>query len=86
MELISSVTEPEILVALLAMTGSVIGTLGGILLNTRLVNYRLGELERKMDQHNQVIDRVYRLEEQDAVLREKLKEITRRMNESGCDD
>jgi hypothetical protein len=36
--------------------------------NNKLIAYRLEQLEKKMDKHNSVIDRVYKLEKDVAVL------------------
>lgn len=50
--------------ALLSMIGTLIGTLGGILAASRLTNHRLEQLEKRVNKHNQVVERTYRLEEQ----------------------
>lgn len=38
-----------------------------------LIEYRLQQLEKKVDLHNTVIDRTYELEKQVAVIKEDLK-------------
>ncbi len=73
--------EADILLALVTLVGSVIGTFAGIIVNTRLVNYRLSQLEAKMDKHNRVIDRVYALEKRDAVVSEELKVVNHRIGD-----
>ena len=40
-----------------------------------LVAYRLEKLEEKVDKHNNVVERMYRLEEQVKTLSEELKEM-----------
>ena len=57
------------------------GTLGGILASSKLTAYRIEQLERKVDKHNQVIDRVYRLEQRDAVFDEEIKVANHRIND-----
>ena len=47
----------------LPFIGTVVGTFGGILVSNKLTNYRLAQLEKKVDKHNNVIERTYRLEE-----------------------
>ena len=69
----------EIIVSLIALLGSAVGTFGGILLNVRLTNYRIEQLEKKVDRHNNVIERVYLLEKADAVEEEELKVINHRL-------
>lgn len=53
----------DIIVALLALAGTAIGTAGGIITSSKLTNFRLAQLEKKVDRHNSVIERTYRLEE-----------------------
>lgn len=48
--------------ALLSLLGTLAGTLGGILLSNRLTVYRLAQLEEKVNRHNQVIERTFKLE------------------------
>jgi len=55
------VTE-EIWVALLSLLGTLGGTLGGILISNRLTVYRISLLEEKVNKHNNLIERTYRLE------------------------
>ena len=51
-----------VLVALLALIGSLGGTFGGILTATKLTNYRIEQLEAKVEKHNSVVERTFRLE------------------------
>jgi uncharacterized coiled-coil protein SlyX len=48
---------------------------------TALIEYKLGELSKAVDKHNQVIDRVYRLEEQTALQEEKIKVANHRIDD-----
>ncbi len=73
--------ESEIIVSLISVLGSAAGTFAGILLNTKLTAYRLEQLEKKVDKHNQVIDRVYKLEQQDAVTQEEIKAANHRISD-----
>ena len=41
---------------------TLIGTFGGILTAQKLSNYRIQELEKKVDKHNNVIEKTYGLE------------------------
>ncbi|MBR2043768.1 MAG: hypothetical protein IJ946_05455 [Clostridia bacterium] len=42
----------QIIVALIAFLGTAIGTLGGILASSKLTNFRIEQLEMKVDKHN----------------------------------
>ena len=73
--------EQELTVALLALLGSVMGTFAGIVVNAKLINYRIAQLESKVDKHNHVIDRVYALEKKSAVVREEIKVANHRISD-----
>ena len=55
--------DNEILVAIIALFGTAIGTGGGILASAKLTVYRIEQLEKKMDKHNGLMERTYKLEE-----------------------
>ena len=50
------------LVALVGFAGTLIGSLGGVLAAAKLTNWRLQKLEEKVDKHNCIIERTYKLE------------------------
>ncbi len=70
-----------IIVAALSLVGTTIGTFGGILTANKLTNYRLERLEKQVEKHNCVIDRVYKLEQADAVEEEEIKVINHRISD-----
>ena len=63
----------EVVVALLSLVGTFIGTIGGILATQRLVTYRLQKLEEKVDKHNNLIDRMYKIESRVTLLEDEMK-------------
>ena len=62
-----------IIVALLSLAGTLMGSLFGILAANKLVVYRIEQLEKKVEKHNNVIERVYNLEKDEAVIVEDLE-------------
>lgn len=52
----------QIIIALISLIGTALGSLCGVVASNKLVLYRLERLEEKVEKHNQVIERVYRLE------------------------
>ena len=68
-----------ILVALIGLTGSGIGSLIGVLTSQKLTQYRIEQLEKRVQEHNHLIERTYRLEEADAVHTEQIKVINHRL-------
>ena len=66
-----------VLVAVISLIGTLGGSFTGIIVANRLVNYRLQQLEIKVDKHNGVIDRMYCAEKRLDVLDEKVSETNR---------
>ncbi len=71
----------DIIVALVGVIGSFLATLAGILINSKLTTYRIEQLEKKVEKHNSVIDRVYKLEQADAVESKEIKVINNRIHD-----
>ena len=69
----------EVLVALLSLAGTLIGTLGGILAANKLTTYRIEQLEEKVNRHNQVIERTFRLEGQMTEVQHDIQDIKSRL-------
>lgn len=53
----------ELALTLSPVVGTLIGSLTGILVANRLTNYRIEQLEKKVEQHNSLIERTYRVED-----------------------
>ena len=70
-----------IIVALLSLLGSLGGTLGGIAINSKLSNYRIEQLEKKVDTHNNLIERMYHVEQAVTVLDEKIRVANHRIDD-----
>ena len=68
---------PEVLVGLLSLAGTLIGAFAGIMTSNKLVNYRIEQLERKVDKHNNLIERMYGAEKKIDLLNEKLHVLER---------
>lgn len=51
-----------VLVAILGFAGTLLGSLFGVLTAQKLTQYRLGQLEEKVNRHNHLIERTYKLE------------------------
>ena len=48
----------DIIVALIALVGTAIGTYGGILTSSKLTNYRIMQLEAKVEKHNGFAEKI----------------------------
>ena len=60
---------------------SLIGTLAGSYGGTKLMSYRIEQLEKKVDAHNNLIERMYKVEEATALQEEKISSATRRIED-----
>lgn len=67
----------EIIIAVLGFAGSLAGSFGGM----RLISYRIEQLEKKVEKHNSVIERVYKLEQTDAIQNEKIAVANHRIDD-----
>lgn len=81
MEIGGAFLSETIIVALISFAGTAIGTVGGIVASSRLTAYRLKQLEQKVEKHNSVIERVYKLEENAAVQEEQIKVANHRIGD-----
>ena len=70
-----------IVVAGISLIGTLGGSLGGILVANKLTNYRVEQLEKKVEKHNNVIERVYKLEQHNAVQDEEIKVANHRIDD-----
>lgn len=71
----------EIITALIGLGGSALGSIIGIICNSKVTAYRLKELEKKVDKHNTVIDRTYKVESRLDVIDEEIKVANHRIND-----
>jgi hypothetical protein len=70
-----------IIIAALSLVGTLAGTFGGILTSNRLIGYRIEQLEKKVEKHNNLIDRMYRVEERTELQEQRLNTIEHNMHE-----
>ena len=75
----------EIILSLLSVLCSLIGSLGGILVTSKLNLYRLEQLEKKVDKHNHLVERMYEIEKTvttaTSLYDEEIKVINHRIND-----
>ena len=71
----------SIIVAVVTAMGSFLGVYYANRKNQALISYRLQQLEAAVNRHNQVIDRVYRLEERAEVTDERIRVANHRIED-----
>ena len=67
----------NVVVAIIAPIGTFIGSYSGI----RLMSYRIEQLERKVEKHNNLVERMYKVEEQTSLQEEKIKVANHRLDD-----
>ncbi|NLT15594.1 MAG: hypothetical protein GXY05_14785 [Clostridiales bacterium] len=65
----------ELWVAMLALAGTLIGSFSGILVANKLVNFRLEQLEKKVEKHNNVIERIAMAENEIKIINHKIEDV-----------
>ena len=64
-----------VIVALISLVGTLFGTFAGIITSGKITNYRIAELEKQVEKHNNLVERMYIAEGQIKVLEEKQKDL-----------
>ena len=67
--------DNTIVVALLSCAGTLIGSLAGIMATAKMTAFRLEQLEKKVEKHNRVVERVALVEKDVNSLCDKTKRL-----------
>ena len=70
-----------VLVALLSLVGTLVGAYLANRKSSALIAYRMEQLEAKVNKHNEVIERTYKLEEHEAVMQEQIRVANHRIED-----
>lgn len=70
---------PEIIVALLSGAGTLLGSVCGIIASARLTNFRIQQLEKKVDKHNNFAERIPVIEEKIEVANNRIKDLEKKV-------
>lgn len=72
--------DTAIICGLISAASAIIVSVITAVFNNKLIMYRLEQLEKKMDKHNSLIERVYNLEEAQSVADERLKHLEKEVD------
>ena len=64
-----------IIVPVISLIGTLGGSLGGILVANKLTNYRVEQLEKKVEKHNSIVERTFKLEGQVEELQHDIRDL-----------
>ena len=62
-----------IIVAIISLTGTLAGSFLGVMQANKLSNYRISQLEDKVNKHNNLIDRMYKVETRVTLIEDEIK-------------
>ena len=65
----------EFFSGILSLVASLVGTFGGIITSTKLTNYQINELKKRVDKLNNVIERTFKLEEHCKYIDERIEKL-----------
>lgn len=67
--------DTSVVISILSLIGTLSGSFGGILVSSKLTNYRIEQLEKKVDRHNSFAERMPVMEEQIKVVNHRLEDL-----------
>jgi len=67
--------DSTVIVALIALAGTIVSGVISAVISGRLTNYRIEQLENQMKKHNNLIDRMYRAEEDITVIQKEIDHL-----------
>jgi hypothetical protein len=73
--------DSNIIISVLSLLGTLAGSLGGIVVSSKLTSYRLEQLEKKVDKHNNFATRVPLVEQDTTEIKEELRQIKKIIQE-----
>ncbi len=71
--------QSEILISVISFFGTMAGTLGGIIASSKLTNYRIEQLEKKVEVHNNFAGRMPVIEEKLRVMNHRISDLENEM-------
>lgn len=67
--------EPEIIVAILSMAGTMFGSVLGVMTANKLTSYRIEQLEKKVEKHNNLCERMIIVEQSTKSAHHRIDEL-----------
>lgn len=64
-----------VIVGILSLVGTLLGTFGGIVTSAKLTSYRIEQLEKKVEKHNNFAERIPVLEEKIKVDGHRIEDL-----------
>ena len=71
----------SIIIGLLSLAGTLIGAYFANKKSSALIAYRMEQLEKKVELHNNAVERLYRVEKEQEVMEERIKVANHRIDD-----
>jgi demethoxyubiquinone hydroxylase (CLK1/Coq7/Cat5 family) len=71
----------EIVVALIGLGGSALGSFVAAIISSKVWQYRIEQLEKKVEKHNNLVERMYGLEQKEELMEEKIRVANHRIED-----
>ena len=68
-----------VIIALISLGGTLFGSFAGIVTSGKLTNYRISELEKRVDKLHGLIEKTHNLEKQTSIGQEKIRLMEQRV-------
>ncbi len=75
--------DSEIIVAAISLIGTLGGSFGGILVANNLTSYRIEQLEKRVEKHNGLIEKTYKLEGEMAEVQHDIRDLKTGIQKGG---
>lgn len=73
--------EADTIVAVLSFFGTLLGTLGGIIASNKVTLFRISQLEKKVEKHNNLVERMVKVEDSTKSAHKRIDDIRRIFDE-----
>lgn len=73
--------QTELIVAGMSLLGTLAGTFAGVYVTGSLTQYRIRQLEEKVNKHNNLVERMYGAEQKITVLDERVRVANHRIED-----
>jgi len=67
--------DNTVIVSLIALAGTIISGIVSAIISNSLTKYRIGQLEKKVDKHNSLIERMYKCEGEIDTIQHDIKNL-----------
>ncbi len=64
-----------VIVGLISLIGTMVGTFGGIMTSSKLTQYRIQQLEEKVDKHNSFAERIPVMEQRIKTCEHRIEDL-----------